>query len=331
MSQRILTAHGSGGKLMNELINKTIKEILGPQSIQLDDAAILKVNSQIAFTTDSFTVDPIFFPGGDIGKLAVNGTVNDLAVMGATPLYLSCALILEEGLELKVLKDILNSMRQAAEYAGVKFVTGDTKVIESGKADKIFINTAGIGVFEKPAQRHQIRPGDKVIINGPIGEHGMAIMAQRNDIAIPNLVSDCAPLNHLIKKVTAVCPQGIKFMRDATRGGVAAVLNEIVQQSPFAIKLFEENLPIPNEVKGICEMLGLDPLYVANEGKVVFIVSPECAEEAVSAMQDVKEGKRAAVIGEITEDFSGQVYLETAIGGKRPLPMLVAEQLPRIC
>jgi hydrogenase expression/formation protein HypE len=331
MSEKILLSHGSGGKLMNEFINKIIKEILGPQAIQLDDSAVLKVNSQIAFTTDSFTVDPIFFPGGDIGKLAVNGTVNDLAVMGAKPLYLSCALILEEGLDLDILKKILFSMREAAEYAGVKIVTGDTKVVESGKADKIFINTAGIGIFEKSPQRRPIKPGDKVIINGSIGDHGIAVMAKRNNINVENLVSDCAPLNHLIKKIIEVCPEGIKFMRDATRGGLAAVLNEIVQGKNFSIKLYEEKIPIKEEVRGVCELLGLDPFYVANEGKVVVIVSPECVEEVLSAMKEVKEGKEAVIIGEITEEFAGTVYLETVIGGKRPIPMPVGEQLPRIC
>jgi len=331
MSEKILLSHGSGGKLMNEFINKIIKEILGPQVIQLDDSAVLKVNSQIAFTTDSFTVDPIFFPGGDIGKLAVNGTVNDLAVMGAKPLYLSCALILEEGLDLDILKKILFSMREAAEYAGVKIVTGDTKVVESGKADKIFINTAGIGIFEKSPQRRPIKPGDKVIINGSIGDHGIAVMAKRNNINVENLVSDCAPLNHLIKKIIEVCPEGIKFMRDATRGGLAAVLNEIVQGKNFSIKLYEEKIPIKEEVRGVCELLGLDPFYVANEGKVVVIVSPECVEEVLSAMKEVKEGKEAVIIGEVTEEFAGTVYLETVIGGKRPIPMPVGEQLPRIC
>jgi hydrogenase expression/formation protein HypE len=331
MSEKILLSHGSGGKLMNEFINKIIKEILGPQVIQLDDSAVLKVNSQIAFTTDSFTVDPIFFPGGDIGKLAVNGTVNDLAVMGAKPLYLSCALILEEGLDLDILKKILFSMREAAEYAGVKIVTGDTKVVESGKADKIFINTAGIGIFEKSPQRRPIKSGDKVIINGSIGDHGIAVMAKRNNINVENLVSDCAPLNHLIKKIIEVCPEGIKFMRDATRGGLAAVLNEIVQGKNFSIKLYEEKIPIKEEVRGVCELLGLDPFYVANEGKVVVIVSPECVEEVLSAMKEVKEGKEAVIIGEVTEEFAGTVYLETVIGGKRPIPMPVGEQLPRIC
>ncbi len=331
MSEKILLSHGSGGKLMNEFINKIIKEILGPQAIQLDDSAVLKVNSQIAFTTDSFTVDPIFFPGGDIGKLAVNGTVNDLAVMGAKPLYLSCALILEEGLDLDILKKILFSMREAAEYAGVKIVTGDTKVVESGKADKIFINTAGIGIFEKSPQRRPIKSGDKVIINGSIGDHGIAVMAKRNNINVENLVSDCAPLNHLIKKIIEVCPEGIKFMRDATRGGLAAVLNEIVQGKNFSIKLYEEKIPIKEEVRGVCELLGLDPFYVANEGKVVVIVSPECVEEVLSAMKEVKEGKEAVIIGEVTEEFAGTVYLETVIGGKRPIPMPVGEQLPRIC
>ncbi|MDF2952913.1 MAG: Carbamoyl dehydratase HypE [Thermodesulfobacterium sp.] len=331
MSQKILLSHGSGGKLMNEFINEIIREILGPQAIQLDDSAVLKVNSQIAFTTDSFTVDPIFFPGGDIGKLAVNGTVNDLAVMGAEPLYLSCALILEEGLELDVLKKILFSMREAAEYAGVKIVTGDTKVVESGKVDKIFINTAGIGIFKKKLQRGLIKPDDKVIINGSIGEHGIAVIAKRNNIGVENLVSDCAPLNHLIKKIIDICPEGIKFMRDATRGGLAAILNEIVQDKKFSIKLYEERIPVKEEVRGICELLGLDPLYVANEGKVVVIVAPECAKEVLLAMKEVKEGKEAVVIGEVTEEFPGSVYLETVIGSKRPVPMPIGEQLPRIC
>ena len=318
---------------MNELIAGHIRRVLGPESVQLDDSAILAIGlERIAFTTDTFTITPLEFPGGTIGSLAVNGTVNDLAVMGARPLYLSCALLLEEGLEIAVLERILSSMREAADRAGVAIVTGDTKVVERGKADKIFINTAGIGILERGAERRELEPGDAVIINGFIGDHGMSIMALRNDLSFSRgLVSDCAPMNRLIARVTAAFPGSVKFMRDPTRGGVASVLNEIVKGAPFGIGLYESELPIRDEVRGVSEMLGIDPLYAANEGKVLMIARGGDAEAIVESMRSLPEGSSAAVIGRVTEAHPGRAYLETRIGGRRILPVLLEEQLPRIC
>ena len=333
MQNTILLGHGSGGKLMNELINGLIKETFGSESLQLDDSAILTISGQqLAFTTDSFTITPIFFPGGNIGQLAINGTVNDLAVMGATPKYVSCAFILEEGLELSELKEIITSMKRAADYANVKIVTGDTKVVEKGKADKIFINTSGIGIMEYPLQRRNIEEGDIIIINGTIADHGISVMAERNGFSFTKgLTSDCAALNHLIAAAVNACPNGIKFMRDATRGGVASVLNEVVQKTPFSAKLMEVNLPVKDEVKGVCDILGIDPLYAANEGKVLIIVKRDEAEKVLEAIKGIREGEKAAIIGEITSQYPGKVFVETAIGGKRLLSLLIEEQLPRIC
>ncbi|HLP59728.1 MAG TPA: hydrogenase expression/formation protein HypE [Candidatus Deferrimicrobium sp.] len=333
MQDKILLGHGSGGKLMNELIHGLIKETFGVESLQLDDSAILNfAGKQIAFTTDSFIITPIFFPGGNIGELAINGTVNDLAVMGATPKYISSAFILEEGFEFSRLKEIITSMKRAADYAGVKIVTGDTKVVEKGKADKIFINTSGIGVMEHPLQRRDIEEGDIIIINGTIADHGISVMAERNGFSFTkDLLSDCAPLNHLIAAAMKASPNGIKFMRDATRGGVASVLNEVVQKTTFSAKLIEEKLPVKNEVRGVCDILGIDPLYAANEGKVLVIAKRNDAEKILAAVRSVKEGENAAIIGEITSQYPGKVFVETAIGGKRLLSLLIEEQLPRIC
>ncbi len=329
----IVPAHGSGGKLMNDLITNLIQSILGSDSIQLDDAASLNLPTQaIAFTTDSYTITPIEFSGGTIGSLAINGTVNDLAVMGATPLYISCALILEEGLEIETLKRILVSMKEAALKANVAIVTGDTKVVPKGKGDSIYINTAGIGVFTTPPQRRQINPGDSIIINGTIGDHGTTIMALRNNLTFSKgLSSDCAALNHLIHDVIRNYPEAIKFMRDATRGGVASVLNEITKNASFGATLIEENLPIKDEVRGVAEILGIDPLYIANEGKVVMIVDSRYTDGIIHVLKQHPEGKDAAVIGQITDQFHGKAYIETKIGGKRILPVLIEEQLPRIC
>lgn len=333
MADRIQSGHGSGGRLMNDMIDHLIRKTLGPGSVQLDDSALLDIGgARIAFTTDSFTITPVFFPGGDIGKLAVNGTVNDLAVMGARPLYLSCALILEEGLEIDDLRKILESMKTAADYAGVAIVTGDTKVVQKGNADRIFINTAGIGIVERGVQRRDIVPGDKIIINGSIGDHGVAVMAERNRLTFTRgLASDCAPLNRLVSRVTEKFPDAVKFMRDATRGGVASVLNEIVKSRNFSATLFEAALPVKDEVKGVCDLLGIEPLYVANEGKLVMVAGRDAAEGIVEAMRGTEEGRGACVIGEISGEFPGKVLVETEIGGRRILPLLAEEQLPRIC
>jgi len=331
--KKILPGHGSGGKLMNDMISGMIKEILGKDSIQIDDSAVLDINSgKIAFTTDSYTVTPIFFPGGDIGKLAVNGTVNDLAVMGAVPKYLSCSLILEEGFDFDSFEKILISMKESAEAAGVKIVTGDTKVVPNGKGDKIYINTSGIGVFEKEVQRRNIQKGDKIIVSGTLGDHGITIMSLRNDLRFSSdLKSDCAPLNGMIRTVTGKYPGSIKFMRDATRGGLASVLNEITAGRDFSAGIIEDSVPVSEEVKGICSLLGLDPLYVANEGKVVIIAAPEDADGIVEVLKQNEYGKKSAIIGEIDSLYPGKVYIETFIGGKRLLPLMIEEQLPRIC
>lgn len=330
---RILPGHGSGGKLMNEMIEHLIRATLGADSVQLDDAALLDINgARLAFTTDSFTISPIFFPGGSIGSLAVNGTVNDLAVMGARPLYLSCALILEEGFEIDDLRKVLVSMRGAADYAGVQIVTGDTKVVEKGKGDRVFINTAGIGILEGPAQRLPVEIGDAIVISGSIGDHGIAVMAERNSLSFSRgLCSDCAPLNHMLLRVTRRFPSSVKFMRDPTRGGVASVLNEIVKGAAFGLSLYETSLPIKDEVRGVCELLGIDPLYVANEGKALLVVRRDDADAIVETMRGVKEGAGACVIGEVIDGFAGKAVLETGIRGRRILPLLTEEQLPRIC
>ncbi|MDY6970232.1 MAG: hydrogenase expression/formation protein HypE [Spirochaetota bacterium] len=331
--KKILQGHGNGGKLMNEMIENIIIKRLGDDNIQLDDSAILEIKDmKLAFTTDSFTITPIFFPGGDIGSLAINGTINDLSVMGAVPLYLSCALILEEGFEFSDMEIILQSMRKEADLAGVKIVTGDTKVVPRGKADKIFINTSGIGYIDKTIKRGEIKPGDKIIINGTVGDHGIAVMAKRNNLSFSmGLLSDCAHLNHLIRKVTDIFPNSIKFMRDPTRGGVASVLNEIVKNNRLSAKIYQDLIPIKDEVKGICEILGLDPLYVANEGKILMIVDDNEAENILNTIKDNDNGTDAAIIGEIDTEFPGKAYIETYIGGRRILPLLVEEQLPRIC
>ena len=331
--KKILPGHGSGGKLMNDMISKTIKEILGKDSIQIDDSALLNLGAErIAFTTDSYVITPIFFPGGDIGSLAVHGTVNDLAVMGSDPKFLSCSLILEEGFEFDSFEKILISMNVAAENAGVKIVTGDTKVVPNGKGDKIYINTTGIGIFTSEVQRRKINIGDKIIVSGTIGDHGITIMSLRNDLKFSNsLKSDSAPLNGLIGSIIEKYPNSIKFMRDATRGGVASVLNEIVTGREFSAKIIEDMLPVNDEVKGICSLLGLDPLYVANEGKIILIAKPEDADGIIDVMQQNEYGSNAKIIGEIDSLYPEKVYIETFIGGKRLLPLLVEEQLPRIC
>lgn len=331
--KKILSGHGSGGKLMHDLIDRTIRERLGGAAVQLDDAAILAPGAdRIAFTTDSYTVTPIFFPGGDIGSLAVNGTVNDLAVMGAEPRWLSCGLILEEGLSFDELERVLDSMGAAAGSAGVQIVTGDTKVVPAGKGDKVFINTSGIGLIRTAPARRPVTAGDVIIVSGTIGDHGMTIMALRNDLSLGgDLKSDCAALNGLIAAAEAAAPGAIKFMRDPTRGGVASVINEIVAGTPLSAKLLEERVPVRDQVRGVAGMLGIDPLYVANEGKVVIVAAAGAAEAIVAAMRAHEFGRDAAIIGELDREFPGKAYIETLIGGRRILPLLVEDQLPRIC
>ncbi len=333
MNDKILMSHGNGGEMMNDLINEIIRKIFGETSVQMDDSAIVNVNCEkIAFTTDTYTITPIFFEGGDIGKLAVNGTVNDLAVMGSVPKFLSCGLVLEEGFEVDSLRKILVSMKEAADYAGIKIVTGDTKVVNRGSADKIFINTSGVGIVQNNFFRKEIKAGDAVIVNGTIGDHGISIMAERNKLSFSEgLKSDSAPLNIMLSSLGKKFDGKIKFVRDATRGGVASVLNEIVNKKRFGIKLIEEKIPIKDEVNGVCEILGLDPLYSANEGKAVLIVNGQVADEIVKEMKKFPEGTESVIIGEVDKEFPGKVYIETYIKGKRILPLLHEDQLPRIC
>ncbi|ACH40131.1 hydrogenase expression/formation protein HypE [Citrifermentans bemidjiense Bem] len=331
----ILLGHGSGGKLSHQLLDELIiPNLSGVPAAGQNDAALLNIGGvKLAFTTDSYVVDPIFFPGGNIGDLAVNGTVNDLAMMGARPLCLSVGFILEEGFLKSELARIVISMREAADAAGVAIVTGDTKVVPRGKGDRIFINTSGIGAVEHSLSINgaAARVGDKVIVNGCIGDHGIAVLSAREGLEIDSgIKSDSAPLNGL---VTELLPLGdaLHVLRDPTRGGVATTLKEIALQSGVTVKLSEENLPVNAGVKGVCSILGLDPLYVANEGKLLALVAPERAGEALAIMRRHPLGKDAAVIGEVTESSAGRVVMETMVGGVRGVEMLAGEQLPRIC
>ena len=337
MDKNILLGHGSGGKMTHDLITDLFvkyfnNDILAPQT----DSAIISINSgNLSFTTDSFVVDPIFFPGGDIGKLAIAGTVNDLAVSGAAPLYLSASFIIEEGFSVKDLEIIVRSMSEEAKKAGVKIVTGDTKVVNRGQCDKIFINTTGIGQLPDECKNigtgTGIEPGDKIIINGTIGDHGMSIMAAREGINFSaEIESDCACLNHLIKKALDVSDK-IKFMRDATRGGVATVLCELTEKRNFGIEINEEAVPVRENVRGMCELLGFDPLYVANEGKVLIVVGKDDADKVLDVLKQDEFGKDAAIIGEIVDEHHARAWLNTGIGGRRIIDMLAGEQLPRIC
>ncbi|MFC2100608.1 hydrogenase expression/formation protein HypE [Bacteroidota bacterium] len=337
MNKQILLGHGSGGKLSQDLIkNLFVRYFDNPVLKMQTDAALLKVDSKhISFTTDSYVIDPIFFPGGNIGKLAVDGTINDLAVSGAIPLYLSASFIIEEGFHYNDLEKIVISMAEEAKQANVLIVTGDTKVVNKGKCDKVFINTAGIGFISEEnltiSSGEQINIGNKIIINGTIGDHGMAVMTAREGVNISsNIISDSSPLNDLIQKCLK-STDGIRFMRDATRGGLATICCELVSGKNFGMKLYEEKIPVNEPVKGICELLGFDPLYVANEGKVVMVVSSDQADKVIDEMSKHPLGKQSAVIGEITEAHPGMTILETEIGGSRIVDMLAGEQLPRIC
>ncbi len=330
----IVLGHGSGGKLTAQLLESVfLPAFRNPLLDKLDDQAVLAVNgSRLAFTTDSFVVTPIFFPGGDIGRLAVNGTVNDLAMSGARPLYLSAAFILEEGLATVDLRRIVNSMADAAREAGVQLVTGDTKVVNRGKGDKVFITTTGIGVIEAPVNisADRAQPGDKIILSGFIGDHGMAILSQREHLEFEGVIeSDCAALHTLVADILAVT-NGIHCLRDATRGGVATVLNEIAAQSRVGMLLRETEVPVRETVRGACEILGLDPLYVANEGKLVAVVAGDIAEAVVEKMRQNLLGRDARIIGEVLAD-PAMVLMKTEIGGTRVLDTLFGEQLPRIC
>ncbi len=339
IARTITLAHGSGGRAMHQLVDELIRRTFdnpllaeGEDQARIPLAALQAQGDRLAFTTDSYVVTPLEFPGGNIGTLAINGTVNDLAVGGAIPLYLSCGFILEEGLSLEVFTRILHSMKQAADEAGVQIVTGDTKVVQRGSADKLFINTAGVGVI--PAginpSAGQAQVGDAVIVNGWLGDHGAAILNARGDLALDAAIeSDCAPLHRLITAMLEACPD-IHCLRDATRGGLATVLNEFAERSGVNIVLKEEQLPVRTAVRGMCEILGLDPLYLANEGKLVAIVPAKAAKAVLEAMQRIPEGHDARLIGHVHEGL-GHVILQTAFGGERIVDMLPGEQLPRIC
>ena len=331
----ILLGHGSGGKLSAALVHDVfLSTFANPWLSKLNDQAIVSINgSRIAFTTDTFVVSPLFFPGGDIGVLAVNGTINDLAVGGAQPLFLSAGFIIEEGLPMEALRKIVASMQTAAQAAGVQIVTGDTKVVEKGKGDGVFINTTGIGQVPNGLElsAEGARPGDKVLLSGSIGDHGIAILAQREGLEFEStIVSDTAPLHSLVEDILRVKP-GIRCMRDPTRGGLSSTLNEIAGQSHVGIELEERAIPIRDEVKGACEMLGLDPLYVANEGKLVAIVDPQSAEAVVAAMRENPRGREAQIIGSVIDTDPGLVTLRTPLGTTRIVDMLTGDQLPRIC
>jgi len=329
--ERIMMAHGSGGRLSHELIKTLFQKHLGnPYLDQMNDASLLPGQERIAVTTDSFVVSPLFFRGGNIGKLAVCGTVNDLAVSGAIPKFLTLALILEEGLPMDELERIIESVAETAAEAGVAIVCGDTKVVERGSADKIFINTTGIGyITDRLVGPEQIRPGDEILISGTIGDHGIAILSEREGLKFKTpIVSDCAPLNGLID---AFYLPGVKCMRDPTRGGVATTLNELAGEAGGSMLLVEGQIPLSPSVEGACEMLGLEPLYLANEGKVLVIVAPEVAGEVLLSMQAHSLGHEAARIGQVQAGKPGLVLLETPLGGKRIVGMLEGEHLPRIC
>ncbi len=331
----ITMAHGAGGKATNDLIAALfLPAFRNPALEKLEDHATFEVNgTRFAFTTDAFTVHPLFFPGGDIGCLAVHGTINDLATAGARPLCLAAAFVLEEGLPIDTLQRIVASMATAAQRCGVPIVTGDTKTVQRGRGDGVYIVTTGLGIVEHPVNLSSAnaRPGDKVILSGSIGEHGVAVMLARGNLEFEaDIQSDTAPLWDMVDRVLAVCPE-VRCLRDPTRGGVATVLNEIAQASRVGIRVFDEKVPVRPEVRGACELLGIEPLYVANEGKMVFIVPPEKAELVLATLHEHPLGKDAAIIGQVEEEPAGMVLLETGLGGARVLDMLMGDPLPRIC
>lgn len=332
---RIVLGHGSGGRLSAELLRDVFLPLFSnPLLDRMDDQAIFEIGRErVAFTTDSFVVKPLIFPGGDIGSLAVHGTINDLAMGGAMPLFLSAAFILEEGLSTETLRTIASSMANAAAAAGVAIVTGDTKVVERGKGDGLFINTTGIGIVREGVElsASNARPGDRVILSGALGDHGIAIMAQRDGLEFETEIeSDSAPLHQLVADMLRASTQ-IRCLRDPTRGGLSSALNEIAATSGVSIHLEESKILVRDDVKGACELLGLDPLYVANEGKLVAIVAPEAAEEIVDAMRRNSRGRDAAIIGTVGDQHAGLVTMKTAFGSTRIVDLLAGDQLPRIC
>lgn len=331
----ILLDHGSGGKVSHAMFSDMILPLFhNPELARQDDGAVFEIPAgRLAFSTDSYVVDPIFFPGGNIGDLAVNGTVNDISMCGAMPLYISVGLIIEEGLPAADLRTILETMAGAAKKAGVKIVTGDTKVVPRGKADKLFINTSGIGLIPEGVNvsGSRAKPGDKIIVSGTIADHGITVLSTREGLRFDSDVrTDSAPLNHMVK---AVLDSGcdIHVLRDPTRGGLGTTLNEIAAQSQVGITLSESDLPVRGAVKGTCELLGFDPLYIANEGKLIAVVPERDADQVLEVIRADEFGKEAVIVGEVTERDPGKVFLTTAIGGRRMVDMLTGEQLPRIC
>ena len=332
---KIMLDHGSGGKISHRLTTDILLPVFNnPILAQLNDGAIFELEgTRFAFSTDSYTVDPIFFPGGNIGDLAVNGTVNDVAMCGGDPVYLSVGLIIEEGFSMADFEKILNAMGKAAEIAGVTVVTGDTKVVPKGAVDKIFINTSGIGLIPPNVDiaSHHAKPGDRIILSGTIADHGITILTRREGLSFKtSITSDTAPLNHMVKQMLTA-GQGIRVLRDPTRGGVGTALNEIAEKSKMGIKIYEEKIPLKKEVVAACELLGFDPLYLANEGKLLAFVSAKDTAAVLAAIQTNPYGKDGAVIGKVVEDHVGKVILKTRIGGLRIVDMLAGEQLPRIC
>lgn len=332
MDEIISLDYGSGGKKTSRLIEKMIVPALSnPALAALGDGAVLDGFGKLAFSTDSFVVDPIFFPGGDIGKLSVCGTVNDLAMCGAEPKYLSCSFIIEEGLPIRDLEKIVDSIRKQCEVCGVQVVTGDTKVVEKGRGDKIYINTAGIGFVKYPGlDVKNIQPGDAVIVSGTVGDHGTAVMMARSGMFQAELESDCAALGGLCDRILSTSDK-VRVLRDPTRGGLATTLNEFVENTELGIEIKESLVPVKPQVQAACDMLGLEPMYCANEGKLICIVDADDAQKVLDAMRETQEGRDAAVIGHVTGQYPGRLVMETVYGGKRVLQKLTGAQLPRIC
>ena len=342
MTETILLAHGSGGRLSHDLVRDVFaRRFANPLLDELDDAVVFPLPAEggrLAFTTDSYVVQPLFFPGGDIGKLAVCGTVNDLSMRGAVPRYLSAGFIIEEGFPLADLERVVDSMARTAQEAGVAIVAGDTKIVNRGAADKLFINTAGVGLVPAGVDvgANRVPPGDAVLVSGPVGDHGMAIMTQREGLRFQSpLISDCAPLNGLVAAMLAAAPGAatgaVHCLRDATRGGLATVLVEVADSSQVGIEVVETVIPVREPVRAACELLGLDPLYVANEGTLAAFVAPDAAEAVLAAMRAHPHGRKAVRIGQTMSEHPGRVALRTALGVRRVLDMLTGEQLPRIC
>jgi hydrogenase expression/formation protein HypE len=335
-NEQIVMGHGAGGRMSHQLIQKAFVSAFQNTALNAgDDAALVEpgLRQKLSISTDAHVVSPLFFPGGDIGKLAVCGTVNDVAMLGAKPLYLTAGFILEEGLPMDTLKRVVESMRLAAEEAGVQIVAGDTKVVQKGKADGIYITTAGVGVVREDVNVSgaNAKPCDVVVLSGTIGDHGIAVLGARGELGFQSsLLSDVAPLNHLIAAILDVCPN-VHVLRDPTRGGLATTLNEIAVQSNVGILLREETIPVHSEVNAACEMLGFDPLYVANEGKLVAIVPKEEAEKVLAVMKSTRYGEGAVVIGEVVAEPKSRVLLKTTLGSTRVVDMLAGEMLPRIC